>query len=377
MPDLPDANRNDGVRRVARKVRSLVSSDDTGEPRTPDPAEPGSAPDRGASTVSPGKAAARGERRVDRRFARAFWRVGRTVLGSERLPDAWEGMAFDQELGRELTARVRRVSAEAVFVEKVRTGAPVLDAAVATVRALIDIRDTQGARAFAVSLSGLAELTFLEPLGRGLVAHFRLRYRIAWDQFKLVPPEPLARHAPCEAVDGAFVEDNAESRDAALAIVALLDELGTRELRRWPAVPGRRLSRRRPSSGGGGGALGPRRARRRGLRTLANQCRWTHPVTLVPPRGCGQRWRHRLPVSGDHARLAQPGRLRPDPGHARDLARFRHTVPRGRRPRSAGHQPAGPDPAGARAGRRPMGTSTWSRGTGTSATATRSPRTPG
>ncbi len=287
MPDLPDANRNDGVRRVARKVRSLVSSDDTGEPRTPGPAEPGSAPDRGASTVSPGKAAARGERRVDRRFARAFWRVGRTVLGSERLPDAWEGMAFDQELGKELTARVRRVSAEAVFVEKVRTGAPVLDAAVATVRALIDIRDTQGARAFAVSLSGLAELTFLEPLGRGLVAHFRLRYRIAWDQFKLVPPELLARHAPCEAVDGAFVENTAESRDVALAIVARPDELGTREL---PALAGRfqvagypDVARRLVEEAE---RRDPAELDDEARESLANQRRWTHPVAPEPgPEG--------------------------------------------------------------------------------------------
>ena len=89
-----------------------------------------------------------------------------------------------------MVARASRVSAEAVFVEKVRIGTPLLDAAVATMRALIGAKDHYGARAFAIGMAELPQAETLERLGRGLVMHSRIRFGFGWDQFKLVD----ARH---------------------------------------------------------------------------------------------------------------------------------------------------------------------------------------
>lgn len=274
MSDVPNAPRPDGVRRIARKVRSLVSDDTSKSAPATTPAHP-------AAPVRPGK------EQVDRRFARSFWRVGRSLLGKDAFPETWEGMAFDKDLGQEMVARASRVSAEAVFVEKVRTGTPLLDAAVATMRALIAAKDHYGARAFAIGMAELPQAETLERLGRGLVMHSRIRFGFGWDQFKLVDPDILAAQVPCEAVDCALFVGTPESRAVALSIASDPTRLGTRDL---PALAGRFQVAGYPDVAR---SLVEETDRRdpaelddEARESLENQRRWTHPVAPEPgPEG--------------------------------------------------------------------------------------------
>lgn len=365
VPDTPKPARNDKVRRAARKVRSLVSSDDpaTSAPAPAPPATPGqkSRPD------------------VDRRFARSFWRVGTTVLGPERFPDAWEDQQFDKDLAADVVAQVQRVTAEAVFVEMVRTGQPVLEAAVATVRALIDARDHLGARAFALGLAALPEGQTLEHLGRALVMHARQRYQFGWDQFRLVEPELLARHAPREAVDCAFSQNTDEARDFALSVVADPTRLGTRDL---PALAGRfQVAGMRDTA-----RLLVEEADRRdpaelddeARESLENQRRWTHPVapepgpegaitvgvidylspdTMRASRNVGD-YVQTLAMLGNLARFRAPGSTAPTASVSSSPDCRAGSVPSWR-------------------SRAVTQMSTWFPSTATSASTTRSPRTPG
>jgi lipopolysaccharide biosynthesis glycosyltransferase len=136
-------------------------------------------------------------------------------------------------------------------------------------------------------MSELAEASILEHVGRGLVTHSRLRYQLAWEQFRLVETEMLTRLAPREAVDCAFVENTPESTAVALAIVADPARIGTRDL---PALAGRLQVAGHPDVAR---RLVEEAERRdvaefddEALESLANQRRWTHPVVPEPgPEG--------------------------------------------------------------------------------------------
>lgn len=172
------------------------------------------------------------------RFAQAFWRTGRALLGPDQLPGHWSELPADPALAGRVVEAARADHALATYAEHVAKGEDPVTAQVATVRALLAARETHMARSFSAGIGATLGDDRVRRLGLALVLTDLRRHAYAWHHLRGLEPEFLARHAPVEAVHCALVEGGDEARASALAVASHHDLLPTEVL---PAIAGRLL----------------------------------------------------------------------------------------------------------------------------------------
>ncbi|WP_122816189.1 hypothetical protein [Nocardioides pantholopis] len=267
MPESPRPSPAPALLRAARLVRARIRGSAPAAPRpTSDPV-------------------------ADPAFARAHWRLGRTLLGEDALPETWTGLRFDRQRVDAMVASARRSQALATHAELLALGAPEHRARAATIRELCRHGLPDDARAFAL---GAERVRDADPeldaqvghLASGLVLALAAgRLDLCWAELAAVPDRILAESAPVEAVAAAVADGSeaAAGRAVAVALLAaddpgaeadVLVQLAGRLLVAGYAAQARDLAGRAADRGAELSAPG------RDL--LENLRRWTHPAPARP-----------------------------------------------------------------------------------------------
>lgn len=141
------------------------------------------------------------------RWVRAYWLLARKVVDPAGLPETPKGMRHPGARVHAAAARAARQKALSTFAERLARGESLLDAHLATVRALLTVKDRATARAITLGIAGhdADETLLARRLGMGLVLGHLGYHELAWRDLSRVDDETLALRVPLEAVQSALV----------------------------------------------------------------------------------------------------------------------------------------------------------------------------
>jgi lipopolysaccharide biosynthesis glycosyltransferase len=162
-------------------------------------------------------------------FIAAFWKIGRTLLGPDALPEQPSDLRWDGALVQAVTSEAARSHALATFARMISCGATLEQAQVVTTRALLSA-SRRSQRATARGLAEGMASTRARHLGLGLVLHDMSLPAFEWAHLSEIDEDTLTRLVPVEAVDCALTVGTPEAVAVAVRIGERASELGTRDV---------------------------------------------------------------------------------------------------------------------------------------------------
>jgi len=286
LPSLPESR--DVVRRAARTARSLRARTvatasaarrrDLNDGAAADQADQGVQADPvaevDADVVAPGTAGYP--------FVRAYWGLGRQLLGPDALPRSAAEVRFDPEVLAEMAGATRRALGFAVLTERLLAGDPLPKAQVAAVRAICERGLVNEARALALSLRHHPDGERTLTISEGVVLLTAMgRTDVAWERFADIDDTVLAAIAPVEAMTAAMSLRTPAGDDRAAAIGALAAADPAQDAQVWVEVAGRLVVLGRTEEAARVAAAARTRAEElseRAVQALDNLRRWTEPT---------------------------------------------------------------------------------------------------
>lgn len=137
----------------------------------------------------------------DLRFARAFTRVGRVVLGGDAFPAEGDDVPFDRDVVQAAAQAARRTRAQSSFAEALLNGQQLEIALLSTMRQLMAVDQWHHARALADALGRTLAGDRASRLGLALAAHRREWFPLAYEELAQVADGDVAEFLPIEGVE--------------------------------------------------------------------------------------------------------------------------------------------------------------------------------
>ena len=308
------------LRRAARRIVG-------GADQQPD-ALPADRPTGGGKAKAAGAGAKQAQ--AKRQALAAQWRLSRAVLGTDAITPDVESFDPNDAVADLAVAEARRARGLAVFGDLIASGAPVDEAVTTAARELLrsDLRATVRALALGVGKRGESTAASV-AVGLTLVDMGWLPQ--AWNFFSEAPVDDLARLVPVEAVSSALATGTPDAvaaavdlggRHASYDVATLVDLAG-----RFLVVGHRDVATKLYAEARGRDEDEVPDSHRDAFDNLAA---WINPPPAPATDGNRGR-RHRLPPARLRPHVAQRGRLRPDPRHARQPGALPGRPVRGRR----------------------------------------------
>jgi lipopolysaccharide biosynthesis glycosyltransferase len=159
---------------------------------------------------------------ADARYAAAWARLARTVLGSGATQDP---RSMDP---REVTATVTQGAtqrAQSMLADALAHGEPLERAVYRAAAALTDAKQPTAAWALAEGVGRLPGGALAAAVGHAVSWHRQRQFERVWRVASTLSDEDLATHLAVEAVDGALFVGTPEARERALAVAAAAERL--------------------------------------------------------------------------------------------------------------------------------------------------------